>query len=308
MDISIIICTRNRADSLRQTLESIRGVEIPQGMQVEFLLVDNGSTDHTRQVVEGFQFPGVEVRYIHEPEKGLSRARNRALQESKGDILLWTDDDVRVPVDWVVHHYGPYSLEEVAAVQGAVTLRFEGSAPDWLDKVQRGFLAETFWGDESIYPLEADLVGANMSFRKNITSAIGVFDEILGAGRAGFWDDTQFSRRLRAKSYKQFYQPKARVEHVISAQRLNHAYFRDVAFRNGISAYMAEQEAPKETKAAILYQIVWLYLRKYKHQALRLVSGRPKPSAEQELFHLMRYGYLVASWKGYEKLKSRYSG
>jgi glucosyl-dolichyl phosphate glucuronosyltransferase len=68
--VSIIICTRNRAESLLQTLESIGQCEIPADMPAELLVVDNGSVDHTREVVEQTALPNMRVRYVLEPKKG----------------------------------------------------------------------------------------------------------------------------------------------------------------------------------------------------------------------------------------------
>ena len=93
--ITLLICTRNRAESLRQTLASIARCDVPADAPVELLVVDNGSSDETRRVVETAELPRMEVRYVFESKPGLSNSRNAGLAAARGEILLCTDDDVR---------------------------------------------------------------------------------------------------------------------------------------------------------------------------------------------------------------------
>ena len=99
--VSIIICTRNQADSLRRTLVSIGKAIVPPRWNVELLVVDNGSSDYTREVVSAVRLSNVCLRYVNEPTTGLGYARNTGLRETSGEIILFTDDDFRVPLDWI---------------------------------------------------------------------------------------------------------------------------------------------------------------------------------------------------------------
>src|ERR1700740_724454 len=90
--ISIIICTRNPSESLRRTLESIDQLSCPEGLRWELVIVDNNSTDQTRGVVERFnEDSGVDVRYVFEPRKGASHARNTGMQKARGEIIALID-------------------------------------------------------------------------------------------------------------------------------------------------------------------------------------------------------------------------
>jgi len=99
--VSIIICTRNRGNDLRQTLETIGALDVPADLPAEVLVVDNGSTDHTSEVVHHIKMLRMPVRCVHEPRKGKGYAYNTGLAEAKGDIFLFTDDDVRPPANWI---------------------------------------------------------------------------------------------------------------------------------------------------------------------------------------------------------------
>src|SRR5579875_379773 len=100
MNITVLICTYNRASSLRRTLESLQALEIPPSLTWEVVVVDNHATDSTRRVIEEvLDTSGLDVRYFYEPRSGQSHALNEGVSEAKGEIIALTDDDVRVAPD-----------------------------------------------------------------------------------------------------------------------------------------------------------------------------------------------------------------
>jgi glycosyltransferase involved in cell wall biosynthesis len=101
MNVSIIITTRNRAADLMQTLQAMKCITVPDGLKPELLVVDNGSTDETAEVVRSCQLRKLPVRYTCERHAGQARARNRGLAETTGEMVLFTDDDVRPSADWL---------------------------------------------------------------------------------------------------------------------------------------------------------------------------------------------------------------
>src|SRR5687768_17247493 len=97
MFISVINCTRNRCDKLVTALSSLDAAVVPQGVQCEVLIIDNGSTDATAEVCKPFvASKSRSYRYIFEGTKGKSVALNRGVREARGDILAFTDDDCLV--------------------------------------------------------------------------------------------------------------------------------------------------------------------------------------------------------------------
>src|SRR4030043_1747507 len=100
-DITVIIGTYNRAQELARTLEGMAKAE-KRGLSVEFVVVDNGSTDSTKSVVDLFH-GRIPINYIFEPRSGKNRALNTALENcTLGEIVVFTDDDVDVSPDWLV--------------------------------------------------------------------------------------------------------------------------------------------------------------------------------------------------------------
>src|SRR5581483_10266688 len=104
MHISVVICTYNRAASLRRTLETFCSISAPPGIQWELLLMDNNSKDDTREICRQFESK-LPLRYIFVLEQGKSNALNRSTLEAKSDLILYTDDDIDVDPNWMAAYW-----------------------------------------------------------------------------------------------------------------------------------------------------------------------------------------------------------
>src|SRR5204862_6920845 len=100
VSVSVVICTWNRAGLLDQTLARMRELHVPAGLAWELLVVNNNCTDDTDAVVARHA-PHLPLRVVHEPKQGHSNARNRGVAEARGELVLWTDDDVQVDPGWL---------------------------------------------------------------------------------------------------------------------------------------------------------------------------------------------------------------
>ena len=117
--ISVIVCTRNRAESLRGTLHSLHAMAMPPTLAWEVVVVDNGSGDHTRAVTEETaRATGMPVRYLLETEPGLSRARNAGARAARGEVVAFTDDDCRVDARWLAQIDAEFGADTSLAVLG----------------------------------------------------------------------------------------------------------------------------------------------------------------------------------------------
>lgn len=218
MTISIIICTRNRADSLQETLVSIGKTNVREGWRVELIVVDNNSSDHTAAVVNNMRLTNVHLRYVNAPIAGQCQARNAGLREAKGEIILFTDDDIRVPRNWIPAMCEPITNQEADAVTGGVDF-----PPNVPALSQRPFSSLRSWFacTEDLDPRRpARMVGANMAFHRRILDRIPGFDVELGPGALGFGDDSLFSRQIQAAGYKLVGALDVVVEHHFDLSRL----------------------------------------------------------------------------------------
>jgi glycosyltransferase involved in cell wall biosynthesis len=178
--ISVVICTRNRSESLGRTLESINQLFIPEGLQWELIVVDNNSTDSTRIAVERFEANSpLDVRYVLEPRRGASQARNTGMQKARGEIVALTDDDMIVDERWLAQIVKECSdYPSVPLHFGQTRTVQPGQAKI---AIKEGDSEETY-----VFPCGPADPGSsnNMILRKAILSSVGDFDTTLGAGGA----------------------------------------------------------------------------------------------------------------------------
>ena len=304
--VSIIICTRDRADDLAQTLESLARVQVPRGRLVELLVVDNGSKDNTAQVVELWKPPaGMGKMYVLEPQKGKGRAYNAGIRAAKGAILLFTDDDVRVPENWIAGMAAPIDNGLADAVAGGVRIADHLMRP-WLTSHIRACLASTdaINGDQP-----ERFVGANMCFHRRILETIPGFDESMGPGTR-YWchEETLLSFQIKEAGYCLAGALDVEVLHEFNPSRLFACNILKQACRMGISdAYLAwhwRQRGPDSYRRDLLEQI-----KKAVGQAPRLLwlatSRKERMIREDDfrfvrnLFFLIQYNKEVRSPQAY---------
>lgn len=232
--VSIIICTLDRASDLEKTLESFRGVQIPEDLSVELVIIDNGSIDRTTSVVNAFDgTDGVTVRYDVEPQKGKSRALNRGMRQAGGDIFLFTDDDIRFPENWIRKMCDPMLQGLADAVQGGIRW-----APQLLERVgQNSFIpaAITSTDHKKEAELRDCLIGANMGFTRLVYDGVGNFDEKLGPGALGLGEETLYYYRMRQLGFNKLNILDIQVEHHFDPSRLSRAALLNLAERKGRS-------------------------------------------------------------------------
>lgn len=228
---SILICTRNRADALAETLSAMGNLHIPQNMTAELIVVNNASTDHTADVLQRTTLPNIPIQSVTELKPGLSNARNRALAAAKGDIFLFTDDDVRPPADWIAHLTAPILSGQAEAVVGGVHLA-PSLRRSWMNAGILSLLADTTHLHEAVEP---SLVGANMVFARSVLEKVPQFDPELGAGASGFSEETLFSWQLREAGCRLKMVLHPPVIHYPDSTRFNRANFLQTARKLGTS-------------------------------------------------------------------------
>lgn len=240
MNISVILCTYNRCRSLPQAIESVAASVLPGGTNWEILVVDNNSSDQTRDVVDTFcrTNPPGRFRYLFEPRQGLSHARNTGIREARGDVIVFTDDDVTVEPTWLDNLTANLHGVEWAGAGGRVRPAGDFTPPRWLTldgpMDVTGPLAWFDRGDEA-GELERPPYGANMAFQKRVFEKYGGFRTDLGRCGDSLMsnEDTELCLRLTAGGERLRYEPSAVVYHPISEERLSTRYLRGWWFSYG---------------------------------------------------------------------------
>jgi glucosyl-dolichyl phosphate glucuronosyltransferase len=261
MNISVILCTFNRCRLLPAALDSIAASNMPAGVTWEVLVVDNNSTDQTRDVVEAFsrQHPR-RFRYLFEPRAGKSYALNAGIAAAKGDILAFVDDDVTVATEWLRNLTAPFRDGGFAGTGGRVVPHWTTPIPDWLSDdgwMLAGPLVSFDRGPEGCV-LDESPVGTNMAFLRRVFDQYGVFRLDLGPSPHNEIrnEDSEFARRLLGAGERIFYVPSAVVHHPVTEDRLNRRYFLAWWFDKGRSE-IREQGVPRNTP---LFRGVPIYL------------------------------------------------
>jgi glycosyltransferase involved in cell wall biosynthesis len=237
---TVLICTYNRADLLRETLEALQAMAPPSDCDVEIVIVDNNSTDATRDVVAAFTAGGQRfpVRYLHEVQQGKSFALNLGLRHSRGDVIALTDDDVLPADDWLSRVVSAFRAHDVTFVFGKVLPRWSVTPPPEMltERAQHiwGPLALLDYGDTPMHYAPESCgqglpIGANLSFSREALLTLGGWRTDLGKVNNTLisGEDHEIFMRLRRHDlYRGLYDPENYVRHYVPAERLTRTYFR----------------------------------------------------------------------------------
>jgi GT2 family glycosyltransferase len=230
MSICVILCTYNRCLGLAKALESVAASQLPESVSWEVLVIDNNSSDRTREVVAEFgeRYPG-RFRYLFEPQQGKSYALNAGIREARGDILAFMDDDVTVDGQWLQSLTAIFRQQGWAGAGGRVLPEHTFVPPAWLSvegKYALAPLAMFDLGPQAEELIEAPF-GTNMAFRKEVFEKVGGFRVDLGPrpGSEIRSEDTEFGDRVLGTGQRLWYEPSAVVYHSLPAHRLQKDYF-----------------------------------------------------------------------------------
>jgi glucosyl-dolichyl phosphate glucuronosyltransferase len=232
VNVTILICTCNRAASLLRTIAAIDSLEVPAGVNAELLIVDNGSNDDTAKVVKASKLRSIRLRYVFEGKKGKSSAYNSGLALAGGEVFLCTDDDIIPSPNWISGMCSPIVEDRADVVQGGIRIAPELDRPG-LKGHLRMMMASTDMmkaGDRVI-----GLCGANMAFSRRILSQVPAFDPELGPGALGFGEETLLMLQIQKAGYRIVPAWDVLVEHHFDPSRINRAHILQMAIRYGWS-------------------------------------------------------------------------
>jgi glucosyl-dolichyl phosphate glucuronosyltransferase len=269
--LSVIIPTRDRAPYLASTLESLTRQTYPMNL-FEVLVVDNGSTDNTKEICDSYINRIKNLHYYYDEKPGLHVGRHLGMRMAKSDILVYADDDIEAFPTWLEGIAEAFQDENVVLVGGKILPKFETDPPDWILKMWKpdsngnrilGYLSILDLGDTTKAINPYHVFGCNFSIRKKILLEAGGFHpdampqemiEYRGDG------ETHVSRYVSVKDYKTLYNQKASVYHFVSSSRMNEDYFYRRAYNQGISQSFADyrkQYGLNETRPGGFRFLAW---------------------------------------------------
>jgi glycosyltransferase involved in cell wall biosynthesis len=202
-------------------------------MTAEVIVADNGSTDETSKVVREAPHSAMKIHHLLEGRPGKSHAFNAALAAAGGDVVLSTDDDVKVPQDWIEPLCRPILEGRAAVVQGGIAPATHLARP-WL---RNSFRAVSATVDTLPAPaIPPNCIGANLAFSRAVVEVVKGFDPMLGPGSpGGLCEDSLFGAMARAAGFRACYANAGSVEHHFDSSRLQPSNVLEVARRLGRS-------------------------------------------------------------------------
>ena len=245
MKVTVAVPTFNRADFLQQMLAGVVAQQFPRD-HFEILVIDNNSRDHTAAVVAGFAQAHPAPRLVVEPHQGLNHARNRAIAEAAGEIIIFADDDILVQPDWIAQLTVPLladSTRRIGAVGGEVIPVFPDGLPGWMthSHARLGFRRDT-----GPLPPSDSPMGANLGIPKWVFAEIGGFRTALDRRADKFFSggETEVLRRIRAAGWEVWFSAAAAVRHQMPASRTTFRYAARQAFDSARSRVIDRAAQP----------------------------------------------------------------
>jgi glycosyltransferase involved in cell wall biosynthesis len=274
--LTVFIATYNRADTLSGTLQEFTRLQ-PPASGWKLVVVDNGCTDNTREVLDAFR-DRLPLTYLYEGELGKNAALNTGLTQLEGDLAVFTDDDVFLRPDWLLRlRTAADENPEYTMFGGVIVPRWEVNPPVWLSCVPPAAyfsLTDPAWPEG---PAEAgNLFGPNMAIRAEIFKNGTRFDPSIGPCGSSYpmGGETELVLRLARQEHKAWHVRDAVIEHYIRKDQLEKRWLLSRAIRHGRGQYrLARQHqaqnfsgwpwlagylAPRMCRRVVRIVIAWL--------------------------------------------------
>jgi glycosyltransferase involved in cell wall biosynthesis len=272
---TIAICTYNRDAVLPYSLNAALGQNFDR-KKFEILVVTNNCTDKTQILIDDYMSRQSNVRCVNETRQGLSFARNKAIDQAKGDMIVYVDDDAEMSPHYLSHLEKIIAEEEkIGALGGPVEVGWLGPVPAWYETGLDRAFNYLYYGSYRMklrYPRV--VYGTNMAFPVSLLKKIGGFRTDLGRIGASLLsgEDVEIMLRIQEKEHLPIlYDPDLRVKHLISPERLSPGYIMEKAIWQGRSQYRLERLFHHKRGVR---NALWCLFESYARMALGKGGGR----------------------------------
>ncbi len=243
-DLTLLIPTYNRSQSLLRTLESIAGQDCPAA-RWECVVVDNNSSDDTSNSVKGFisNHQDIDVKLLFEGVQGRSSALNSGIAASQGEIIVMVDDDEELLPDFVSGYLRLFEeLPDATVAGGVMTPRYIGGRPKWMSHyTELPILCPINYGERPRqFPDHRVPCGGNMAVKRELFDKYGVFLPHLGRSGDSLigGEEVEFLQRVKGQGEKIWYNPYSEVLHYALSYKLTPEHFRRLTYNIGVGQRM----------------------------------------------------------------------
>jgi len=252
MKCSVIVPAYNALNTIGSCLKALTKQSIEKEAY-EVIVVDDGSTDRTSEIVRQFQ-----IKYFWQPNQGPATARNKGAQEAKGEIILFTDADCVPENNWIEEMVKPFNDPKVMAVKGAYKTN-QKSLTARFAQIEFEERFEMLRKAESIDMVDTYSAG----YRKSIFLSLGGFDPSF---RVANNEDTELSYKMSQAGYKMVFNPDAIVYHLKHPDSINkyarlkfwRGYWRMVVYKRYPNKMLKDSYTPQTLKIQILFLFLFL--------------------------------------------------
>ncbi len=266
MLISVVICTYNRDSILTRVLDSIQAQSLAP-KYYEVIVVDNNSTDNTREISKEYENKIPNLRYCFEPRQGLSHARNRGWREARGEYVGYLDDDAKAPLHWLQTAARIIDEHQPDVFGGPYYPYYDSETPDWWkDSYRSMVLAPT----ACYLKINEYLSGGNFFIRRSLLEEHNGFDHRLGmkGGTVAVGEETDLLQRIRNLNpdSKVYYDPELFIYHLVPQEKMFLRWIFTRSFHSGQSSLYLENEKSRKVTRNLYrflmtaYVILRLYL------------------------------------------------
>jgi glucosyl-dolichyl phosphate glucuronosyltransferase len=293
LKVDIIIPTCNRAESIRKTITSLLAVNCPKTCTYQIFIVENNTKDQTEHVVKELahksSFP---IQYFFEQNAGKMPSMLKALKQSTADVIVFTDDDITFPPNWLEKIELNFSDPHLNCLTGKIVAMNDYPRPKWYsDKLS------IVLGSIDLHPTRQEtsyVTGASMIFRRSILNSPGLFDY---PHTDFFNEDTLLSCKLTQHGYKIMYDPDLVIYHHFQDDKFDRKYFKRYYWKSGRSIAELNKEADAKEPNKLLGIPLWRFRRGLEHIWGMLINcSHPAEKFYHEL-QLTRFGgYLNQKW------------
>ncbi len=302
MDVSVVLCTYNRGELLTNALQSLHEQKT-NGISFEILIVDNNSTDHTRELVQRFVENDSHFRYLFERKQGLSHARNAGIAAAESDLIVFTDDDIEFEDTWIQQNFeAGQRFPDADYLGGKVLPVWQEAAPDWV-KYSMSPLAVQDWGSQPVTMSPAHprcLVGASLAVRRRAFDKTGLFsiDTQRVKDGIGSTEDFDWEKKVWEHGGHGVWVPEIVCRSPIQPDRGQKAYHR--RWHCGHGKFQAiscnsEHEGPRRVLGVPLFVYRQMVQAAVKTVTSRLTGKHHAFAHETQLWFFA--GFIREKWK-----------
>jgi len=253
MQLDVVIPTYNRSVLLRKALASLLNARVPPSLEVRITVVDNNSTDDTRDVILAEQErTNGRVSYVFEKRQGRSPALNAGVAATTGTHVGFIDDDEEVDASWYEQIVSVFAENDVDFIGGPYVPRFETAVPEWLPREYGSVIGAIDSGTQRV-PFDRNypgiLMGGNAVFKREILERVGPYSTALGrsGNRLLSCEDEDMYERLLAAGARGLYVPELIIYHFVPTERLTKRYHRNWCFWQSVSFAVLDRIRPQPT-------------------------------------------------------------